>query len=96
MWLPLVALFGLVVGDGLFLYWLIYDYQGLAAVFQDRLALSFMFDALLTLIILTLHFARHPPGPVKWPTFVVLSLVGGLCFGVPFYWWLNTRERQAA
>jgi hypothetical protein len=26
----------------------------------------------------------------------VLSLVGGLCFGVPFYWWLNKRTGTRA
>jgi len=92
MWLLLVGFVGLVVGDGLFVYWLINDFQGIGAVLQDRLALSFMFDALLTLIILTVHFALRPPGPVQWPWFVVLALIGGLCFGVPVFWWLNTRR----
>jgi len=23
---------------------------------------------------------------------VVLALLGGLCFGVPVFWWLNTRR----
>ena len=92
MWLLLVGFVGLVVGDGLFVYWLINDFHSIGAVLQDRLALSFMFDALLTLLILTVHFARRPPGPVRWPWFVVLALLGGLCFGVPVYWWLNTRR----
>ena len=91
MWLPIVAFLGLLIGDGLFVYWLVFDYHGLDAVWSDRLALSFMVDALLTLVILTVHFAKHPPGPLRWPWFVLLSLVGGLCFGVPFYWWLNKR-----
>ncbi|HJQ66590.1 MAG TPA: hypothetical protein VJ816_09450 [Gemmatimonadales bacterium] len=92
MWLLLVGFVGLVVGDGLFVYWLINDFHGIGAVLQDRLALSFMFDALLTLLILTVHFARRPPGPVRWPWFVVLALLGGLCFGLPVFWWLNTRR----
>lgn len=92
MKLLIVAFFGLIVGDGLFLYWLIHDYHGIGAVLADRLALSFMADALLTLAILTVYFARTRPGPVRWGWFVVLSLVGGLCFGVPFFWWLNTRR----
>jgi hypothetical protein len=26
-----------------------------------------------------------------WPWFVVFSLLGGLGFSLPFYYWLNTR-----
>ena len=89
------AFVGLVVGDGLFAYWLVRDYRGLGPVLQDRLALSFMIDALLTLLVLAVHFARKPPGPIRWPWFVALSLFGGLCFGLPFYWWLNTRRGRA-
>ena|SRR5690242_3387844 len=94
MWLLILAFLGLIVGDGLFFYWLAVDFRGFGPVLQDRLALSFMVDALLTLLVLALHFARHPPGPVRWPWFVVLSLLGGLCFGVPFYWWWNMQARQ--
>ena len=92
MLLLIVALLGLVVGDGLFFYWLLTEFTTIGAVLQDHLALSFIIDALLTLLVLTVHFARRPPGRYRWPWFVVLSLAGGLCFGVPFYWWLNTRS----
>ena len=96
MWLLLVALIGLLVGDGLFFYWMAFDYHGPAAVMQDRLALGFIVDAFLTLIILAVRFARVPPGRYRWPWFVALSIVGGLCFGLPFYWWLNTRRGAPA
>lgn len=91
MALLVVAFVGLVIGDGLFIYWLFFDFHGLAAVLRDPLALAFIVDALLTLGILTVYFARHPPGRFRWPWFVVLSLLGGLCFGLPFYWWMNKR-----
>jgi hypothetical protein len=29
---------------------------------------------------------------VRWHWFVVLSLVGGLGFSIPFYIWLNRRQ----
>ena len=47
---------------------------------------------LLAFVGLIIYFARTPPGRYRWPWFFVLSLIGGLCFGLPFYWWLNTRE----
>ena len=96
MGLLLIAFVGLVVGDGLFFYWLVDDFHGFGAVLGDRLALGFIVDAMLTLLVLTVHFARKPPGPVRWPWFVLLSLFGGLCFGLPFYWWLNHRAGRGA
>lgn len=96
MLLVAVTLVGLIVGDGLFVSWVLSDFHGLTAVLTDKLALSFIVDALLTLGILSVYFSRHPPGRFRWPWFVVFSLFGGLCFGVPFYWWLNKRGAASA
>lgn len=95
MWLLLVALFGLVVPNGLFVTWLLTEFDGIDAMLSNRLALAFMLEAMLLLVLLAVHFARRPPGPVRWPWFVVLSLVGGLGFGLPLYYWLNTRTRPS-
>ena len=89
MALLIVALFGLIVPNGIFLSWLLTEFHGWAAVFADKLALSFILDALITLGVLTVYFARQPRGRVAWPWFVLFSLLGGLCFGLPFYAWLN-------
>ena len=95
MWLMLVAVVGFVVPNGLFVDWLLRDYQGLGAVLHDKLALAFILDALLTLTILTVYFARRPIGPVRWYWFLILSLGGGLCFGLPVFYLLNTRRTAA-
>lgn len=93
MGLLVVALFGLVVPNGYFIYWLLHDFTGLGPVLQDRLAVAFILDAFITLVLLAVHFAHTPPGRYRWPWFVVLSLAGGLCFGLPFYWWLSRPQR---
>jgi hypothetical protein len=85
MILLLIALFGLVVPNGLFLYWLLYEYDGLASVAQNKLGLAFMIDAFLALGLLAYYFAREPIGRVKWYWFIVLSLLGGLGFSLPLY-----------
>ena len=95
MGLILVALFGLIVPNGLFLYWLLVEFPGIEAVLQNRLAVAFMLEAFLLLVLLAVYFARRPIGPVRWGWFVVLSIIGGLGFGLPFYYWLN-RSREAA
>ena len=93
--LLVVALIGLVVPNGFFVYWLFHEFHGLAAVMQDRLALGFILDALMALVLLAWHFARAPIGRFRWPWFVAFSLIGGLGFSLPFYWWLNRRGAAA-
>jgi hypothetical protein len=92
MWLLLVALFGFVVPNGFFVYWLLFEFHGLGPVLQDKLALGFILDVLLALIVLSVYFARHPIGPAKWYWFILLSLLGGLGFSLPLYYWLNSRQ----
>jgi len=86
-----IALFGLLVPNGFFVYWLFNEYRGLGEVVQDNLALGFILDALMAMILLSVYFARSPIGRYRWPWFVGLSLIGGLGFSLPFYWWLNRR-----
>ena len=94
MILLLIALFGLIVPNGLFLYWALYEFDGLASVVQNKLALAFVIDAFLTVGLLAYYFAKNPIGKFKWYWFVVLSLVGGLVFSLPFYWWLNKNKSE--
>ena len=92
MWLLLLALLGFVVPNGFFMYWLLIEFHGLGPVLQDKLALGFMLDVLFVLIMLGVYFARRPIGRVKWYWFVLLSLLGGLAFSLPLYYWLNRRQ----
>lgn len=95
MWLLLVAAVGLFLPGGLFLWWLFSDYTSLAAALADKLALAFAIDLLGTTALIAWLFARRPPGPVRWPWFVILSLGGTLWFGIPIYLWLNWRRAPA-
>jgi hypothetical protein len=47
MSLLFVALLGFVVPNGFFLYWLLFEFDGIGRVLQDKLALGFMLDVLL-------------------------------------------------
>lgn len=87
-----IALFGLIVPNGLFLYWLVYEYDGVMNVAQNKLALAFIMDAFLAMGLLAYYFARNPVGRFKWYWFIALSLLGGLGFSIPLYWWLNKRD----
>ncbi len=92
--LLVVAFFGLLVPNGLFLKWLFSEYNGIGPVLDNHLALGFILDAFLAMILIAIYFAKRPIGPVRWHWFVILSLIGGLGFSLPFYWWLNTRPEH--
>ena len=90
-----IALFGLIVPNGLFLYWMFAEFNGWGPVLDNHLALAFIIDAAMATALLAFIIARTPTRRVKWPTFVLLSLLGGLGFSIPFCWWLETRESPA-
>jgi hypothetical protein len=95
MFLLVMSALGFVAGNGLFVYWLLFEFPGWSAIAANHLAVAFIIDAFLTLLVLTVWFARRPIGRVGWPWFVGLSIFGGLCFGLPLYVWLNERpDRQ--
>ena len=94
-WLLLaVALFGLVVPNNMFLYASIHDGNGCGGIAHNLLASSFMLDAFLAMGVLAYLFAVRPIGHVRWYWFILLSLLGGMAFSLPFYWWLNSRRQQ--
>ncbi|HEX6124336.1 MAG TPA: hypothetical protein VFZ23_03100 [Pyrinomonadaceae bacterium] len=91
MALLLIALFGLLVPNGIFIYWLFTEFNSLGDVINNRLALGFMIEAVVVLGLLAYWFAKNPPGKIRWYWFVVFSLIGGLGFGLPFYYWFSKR-----
>jgi hypothetical protein len=91
MWLLAVAAFGFFVPNGLFVYWLVHEFTSLGQALSDRLALAFMLDLFAATALLTYLVAVRPPGRVRWPWFLFLSLLGGLGFSIPLYLWLNWR-----
>lgn len=93
-WLLLVAISGLVIPNGFFIHWLFFEWTGFAAVFANHLAVAFVLDAFMAMCLLAWWFAKRPIGRVRWPWFVVLSLLGGLGFSLPMYWWLNGGEAR--
>ena len=96
MILLVIALFGLIVPNGLFLYWAATEFNSVGDLFASRLALAFMIEAMMLMALLAFYFAKNPVGKYGWKTFVVLSLVGGLGFSLPLYWWLKDRQSHPA
>jgi hypothetical protein len=95
MWLIIIALFGLLIPNGLFVYWTLYEFKNVSDVLTNYLAVAFMLDAALAVGLLSYLFAIRPLGPVRWPWFILFSILGGLGFSIPFYIWLNQRAQRS-
>ena len=93
--LLVVALIGLVVPNGFFIYWIATGLDGWRDILSNYLALGFILDAFMAMIILAVYFSKRPIGKHGAGTFVLLSLIGGLGFSLPMFWWMNKREELA-
>ncbi|MBI2427587.1 MAG: hypothetical protein HYV29_02075 [Ignavibacteriales bacterium] len=86
-----VTAFGLFIPNGMFFYYLFVQFQSPMDVMNDLLALAFIIDAFMATGLLAWYFARNPLGKHSWKLFVALSLLGGLGFSIPFFYYLNKR-----
>lgn len=89
-----ISAFGLIVPNGMFFYYLFVELSSLSQVLNDLLALGFIIDAFMATGLLAWWFAEHPLGRYSWKTFVALSLLGGLGFSLPFFYYLNNRSES--
>src|SRR5262245_35268863 len=62
---------------------------------SDKMAVAFFLDLLMATFFFGYVFARKPLGPVRWPWFIALSLLGTLAFSIPLFVWLNWRSAPA-
>lgn len=86
-----IALYGLTVPNWMFFYYLLMQFHSLSEVMNDLLALGFMIDAFMATGLLAWWFAKNPLGIYSWKTFIGLSLLGGLGFSLPFFYYLNKK-----
>ena len=86
-----VAAFGLIVPNGMFFYYLFVQFSSVSEILNDLLALGFIIDAFMATGLISWWLAYNHIGRYSWKVFVLLSLIGGLGFSLPFYWYLNKR-----
>jgi len=83
-----IGFFGVNV---VYLYWQIVEFSW-QAFFKNTIGIALFSEVFLVTILLALYFKRYPIGPYKWYWFILLSIIGSLLFGLPFYYWLNKRK----
>ncbi len=94
-WLGLVALFGLLGPNGVFIYYALFRWPELIAALRHPVTLAFVVEAFLVTGLLAVFFSSRPSGRWGWKTFVGLSLVGGLGFGIPAFVLMSSPDPRS-
>jgi len=91
-----LAIFGLVVPNGFFLYHALLAPGILWAALSNPVALVFITEAFLLMFLLAWvirHLGLRSPG---WIAFINMSLVGSMVFSVPAFLYLVSRKPRNA
>jgi len=88
----IVALVGILFPNTLFLYWLFFELESAGAFLDNHVAVALFVDAVLVTSLLAYLIAVRPLGRLKWPWLFVLTLIGGLGFGLGILLWVNYRR----
>ena len=76
-WLLLVvACFGLVVPNNMFLYTWLHDRNGCGGMAHNLLASAYMLDAFIAMLVIACFFAVRPIGSVRWYWFCAVVDIG--------------------
>jgi hypothetical protein len=92
--LTLVALFGLLGPNGVFVYYVLFRWNDLLAGMRNPVALAFLIEAMVVMVLLAALIALRPVGRWGWKTFLALSLIGGLAFSIPTFILMNAPRRR--
>ncbi len=94
-----IAIFGLVVPNGFFLYFSLVAPAALHAALSNPIALVFITEAFLLMFLFAWvirHLGFRSPG---WLAFILMSLLGSMVFSVPAFLYLashNARKKSPA
>src|SRR5262249_26377010 len=89
-----LAIFGLVVPNGVFLYCSLVAPEVLGAAFANPVALVFMLEALLLMILFAWLVHQRGYRSPGWVLFIIMSLVGSMAFSVPAFVYLINRKAR--
>ncbi len=89
-----VALLGLAVVNGAFVYGLLLQPGALAEAVTNPIALAFMVEAVLLLGVLAYLLGRLRLSRMDWLWFVLLSLLGSIAFALPIALLWHPHDRS--
>jgi hypothetical protein len=91
-----LAIFGLIIPNGFFLYYSLVSPAALHAALSNPVALVFITEAFLLMFLFAWflhHMGLRSPG---WRSFIVMSLVGSMVFSVPAFLYFASRDARKA
>ena len=89
-----ISLIGFVLINIPFLYFAIFDTATYEAGMSNGLALVFIGEAFLLMLLLAYLIRVLGLNKPGWITFIILSIVGSMAFSVPFYLYLISDPKR--
>jgi hypothetical protein len=83
LWLGVLAVAGLVGLNGVFVYSALYHRETVLAALRNPVALAFIVEAFVVMGLVAWLLGRWQRNRLGWGWFVLLTLIGGLAFGIP-------------
>lgn len=89
-----LAIFGLTVPNGLFLYHAIFNPDIMRAALANPIAQVFIAEAFLLMFLFAWFIHRQGFRSPGWLAFIIMSLVGSMVFSIPAFLYLLNRKAQ--
>ncbi len=89
-----LAVFGLIVPNGFFLYYSLVAPAALDAALSNPVALVFITEAFLLMFLFSWVIRRLGFRSPGWLGFIVMSLLGSMVFSVPAFLYLASRNTR--
>lgn len=83
LWLGILGVVGLVGLNGVFVYSLLYRRDDILSALRNPVALAFIVEAFVVMGLMAWLLGKWQRNRLGWGWFVVLTLIGGLAFGIP-------------
>lgn len=84
---------GLLLVNNLYLYWQFFQFN-FSEFLSNTIGIALFIEVFGLMFLLALYFKKNPIGKYKWYWLIILSIFGSLLFGLPFYYWLNTKNNN--
>lgn len=89
-----LAIFGLIVPNGIFLYYALVVPSALQATLRDPVALVFITEAFALMFLFAWLIQRLGLRAPGWLTFILMSLIGSMVFSIPAFLYISSRQAR--